>query len=212
MSELDHSSLKTIGRPIDEGKRDAIVAAAHGAFMEHGYSATSIEEIARRANVSKVTVYNRFGDKQTLFAETITAECATMRGSLATDVDQPADLRDHLNRYGMAMLRFLGRPELIRFENMLGGEMDRHPELGELFLNCGPRPMLGELAAILANAAARGEVVVPDPAAAAAMLGGMMKGFADLERRFAQRPMTDFISAERVAYAVDAFLKAHAPA
>lgn len=206
-----HHALKSLGRPPDETKRDAIVSAASDAFFEHGYSATSIEEIARRANVSKVTIYNRFGDKQTLFAASITAQCAGMRASLDTDVSQPVDLRDHLIRYGMVMLGFLGRPELVRFENMLGGEMERHPELGELFLNCGPRPMMRELTSVLEAAAARGDIIVADPAAAAAMLGGMMKGFADLERRFAQRPMSDFISPERVAYAVDSFLKAHRP-
>jgi TetR/AcrR family transcriptional regulator, mexJK operon transcriptional repressor len=200
---------RPLGRPVDPAKGDAIIAAARDAFFEHGYSGTSIEEIARRAGVSKVTVYNRFGDKPTLLAESVRMECETMRAMLHTNVDAPIDLADHLSRFGRAMLAFLARPELVRFENMLGGEMERHPELGELFLEAGPRQMQRGLAAVLADAAARGEIIADDPMGAAELLGGMFKGFGDLERRFSGKPEMD--TDKRVDQAVTAFLRAHAP-
>jgi TetR/AcrR family transcriptional regulator, mexJK operon transcriptional repressor len=202
---------RPLGRPFDETKRDVIVAAAFSAFFEHGYGGTSIEEIARRAGVSKVTVYNRFGDKQALFSAAIASECLEMETALRLDVDQPQNLRDHLVRFGEAMLEFLGRPELIRFENMLGGEMERHPELGALFLDAGPRRMKATLAKIIEAGAQRREIVVDDPITAAEMLAGMLKGFVDLERRFAGHPVAP-VTRERITYAVDAFLRAHAPA
>jgi TetR/AcrR family transcriptional regulator, mexJK operon transcriptional repressor len=187
-----------------------IVAAASAAFFDNGYSATSIEEIARRAGVSKVTVYNRFGDKQALFTAAIAHECAGMEASLCLDFSGAETLRDQLLRFGEAMLTFLGRPELIRFENMLGGEMERHPELGALFLEAGPRRMKANLGRIIAAGAARGEIRVDDPLLAAEMLAGMLKGFVDLERRFAGAPLEP-VSSERISYAVDSFLRAHAP-
>ncbi|MEO1488476.1 MAG: helix-turn-helix domain-containing protein, partial [Pseudomonadota bacterium] len=52
------------GRPSDQAKRDAIVEAASDLFFEHGFAATSIEQIASLAGVSKVTIYNHFGDKR----------------------------------------------------------------------------------------------------------------------------------------------------
>jgi hypothetical protein len=39
----------------------------------------------------------------------------------------------------------------------------------------------------------------------------MIKGFADLERRFAADGDGRFMSSARIAYAVDVFLKAHRP-
>ena len=57
------------GRPVDPAKREAIVAAAAHSFFDIGYAATSIEQIAADAGVSKVTIYNQFGDKHTLFAD-----------------------------------------------------------------------------------------------------------------------------------------------
>jgi TetR/AcrR family transcriptional regulator, mexJK operon transcriptional repressor len=212
---LDHvlghadASKRHIGRPIDTDKRDHIVATASDLFIAHGVSGTSIEAIARAANVSKVTIYNRFGDKTALFVECIAQECREMQALLRIDDDQPRDLRDHLRHYGMAMLNFLARDQLVRFENMLGGEMARHPELGELFLEAGPRRMLRGLADVIAAAAARGEIHVADPLRAANMLAGMMKGFADLERRFAMHESVDFVSEDRIDYAVDTFLAAH---
>ena len=206
-----HDTTRTLGRPVDEGKRDAIVAAARDCFFERGYSGTSIEEIARRAGVSKVTVYNRFTDKQTLFVACIAGECQGMETDLKLDMDNAGDLRARLIRFGEVMNAFLNRPELVRFENMLGGEMDRHPELGVLFLNAGPRRMKAGLAQVIGAAVERGELAVPNVAEGAELLGSMIKGFADLERRFAADGDGRFMSSARIAYAVDVFLKAHRP-
>lgn len=44
-----------------------IVAAALELFVEHGFAATRLEDVARRAGVSKGTVYLYFDSKETLF-------------------------------------------------------------------------------------------------------------------------------------------------
>ena len=55
------------GRPRDpDAKRDAILAAAAAAFVEHGYAATSVDDIAARLGVSKPTLYYYVGSKQAL--------------------------------------------------------------------------------------------------------------------------------------------------
>ena len=55
-------------RPSDLAKRQAIVEAAARSFFDIGYAATSIEQVAADAGVSKVTIYNHFTDKRGLFA------------------------------------------------------------------------------------------------------------------------------------------------
>lgn len=58
------------GRPrkIDEADRyNRILAHALDEFATHGFSGTSIESIARRAQVSKMTLYKYFGNKEGLF-------------------------------------------------------------------------------------------------------------------------------------------------
>jgi AcrR family transcriptional regulator len=47
--------------------RRAVLRAARDLFVEHGYGATTIEQIATRAGVSKPTVFNSVGNKVELF-------------------------------------------------------------------------------------------------------------------------------------------------
>ena len=49
-------------------KRQRVVDAAFGLFLERGYMATTIEAIARKAAVAPATVYQAFGTKQAILA------------------------------------------------------------------------------------------------------------------------------------------------
>ena len=49
-------------------RRQRVVDAALGLFLEHGYTATTIEAIARKAAVAPATVYQAFGTKQAILA------------------------------------------------------------------------------------------------------------------------------------------------
>ena len=74
------SSSKDIkqGRPADLAKRQAILQTAGRSFFDVGFAATSIEQVAAEAGVSKVTVYNHFGDKRGLFTAAVEAECCLL--------------------------------------------------------------------------------------------------------------------------------------
>src|ERR1700693_6175904 len=50
---------------------ERIVDAATHLFMSHGYGATSVEAVARRARISKRTFYHRFDDKPALFVAVV---------------------------------------------------------------------------------------------------------------------------------------------
>jgi AcrR family transcriptional regulator len=49
--------------------RSRILAAAAASFAEHGYDATGVEEICRRAEVSKGAFYHHFPSKQAVFLQ-----------------------------------------------------------------------------------------------------------------------------------------------
>ncbi len=210
LSQADAPNLR--GRPQDEGKYAAIIAAARAYFFEIGYGATSIEAIAKRAGVSKVTVYNRFGDKSALFTTVVQAECGMMRNLFAPMQSSNMALRDQLIMFGEGMMAFLARDEMIRFERHLASEVERDPEIGPRFLEAGPRQMCKWLATMLQQASDDGHILVKEPQIAAEMLAGMIKGFADMERRHGvMEPLDSPLSKKRIRYAVDAFLKAHQP-
>jgi AcrR family transcriptional regulator len=50
-----------------EATRRSLIRAARDLFGDHGYAATSVDEIARRAGVTKGALYHHFRDKDDLF-------------------------------------------------------------------------------------------------------------------------------------------------
>lgn len=61
------------GRPRDPAVDAAILRAAYDLFLERGIDGASIEQIAKRADVGKLTVYRRWSSKENLIAQAIEA-------------------------------------------------------------------------------------------------------------------------------------------
>ena len=93
--------------------------------IERGAAATSIEQVARRANVTKATVYRRFAGKTELLVHTVAA------------VFEPPEP----GRPGMAeseqmvndWAEFLGRPNIGRVLRRLYSSAEKYPELLEVY-------------------------------------------------------------------------------
>ena len=201
---------KRTGRPLDLAKREAILAAAAQRFLEHGFAATSIEQVAEDAGVSKVTIYNNFGDKRGLFGAAVDCECEKMRGHFDIEAIPTGTIRERLTGIAKAMFAFLSRPEMIQFERRIAAETEHDPAVGAAFLEAGPWRMKEGFGAFLAHASAQGELDIADPALAAEQFVAMAKGMGDLERRFGVVPSPEHTE-RRIAGAVDVFLKAYAP-
>ena len=61
-----------------EQKKENILRAALELFQTYGFNKVSINEIARKAGVSQVTIYNRFGSKEDLVREVVKTFFMTM--------------------------------------------------------------------------------------------------------------------------------------
>lgn len=199
-----------LGRPTDVAKREAIVEAAAQSFFDVGFAATSIEQVAAKAGVSKVTIYNHFGDKRALFAAAVSLECEKMRGYFSLDELPSGSIRDRLMTIGKAMYAFLSRPEMVQFERRIAAETEQEPAIGLAFLEAGPWRMKAGFGAYLAHANATGELAIDDTMLAAEQFVSMCKGMGDLERRFGAEVSVED-SERRIAGAVDVFLTAYAP-
>jgi TetR/AcrR family transcriptional regulator, mexJK operon transcriptional repressor len=151
-------------------KRRAIVDAATTLFLAEGYLATSMDQIAAAASVSKQTVYKQFADKQSLFREIVTATVARVSDPVA---EQVASLRDSddldtgLRDLARALLAQVIQPSVMQLRRLVIGEAGRFPELGRLFYDSGPGRTVGTLAATFENLAARGALRLEDPLLAA---------------------------------------------
>src|SRR5215475_12027597 len=86
------------------GKAAQILQAAAEAFMEQGYGAASMDAIARRAGVSKATLYAHFQGKEPLFAAIISELCQRIAGEVALAESDIADVRGGLIAIGQNFL------------------------------------------------------------------------------------------------------------
>ncbi|MEM1052155.1 MAG: TetR/AcrR family transcriptional regulator [Pseudomonadota bacterium] len=207
-SQLTAPEKRKVGRPSDEAKRKAIIAAASDRFMADGFAATSIEQVAADAGVSKVTIYNHFGDKRGLFTAAVERECLKMRGYFSLDEMPSGTIEERLSTIAEAMFAFLSRPEMIQFERRIAAETEHEPGIGQAFLETGPWRMKAGFSAWLAHACEQGELDIDDPDLAAEQFVSMTKGMGDLERRFGARP-SDKANEERISGAVSVFLAAY---
>src|SRR5437879_6353473 len=64
-------------------RREAILAAALGEFSSRGFAATRLDDVARRANVAKGTIYLYFRDKQSLFQELVRSALGPLVDAIA---------------------------------------------------------------------------------------------------------------------------------
>ena len=183
--------------------------AASKRFFEDGFAATSIEQVAADAGVSKVTIYNQFGDKRALFTAAVERECEKMRGYFSIDETRGGSIRERLQEIGQGMIAFLSRPEMIQFERRIAAETEVEPAIGHAFLDAGPWRMKEGFARFLSHANEVGDLVVEDTALAAEQFAALCKGMGDLDQRFG-REVSEDDRARRINGAVEVFLSAYA--
>ncbi|MFI7127065.1 TetR/AcrR family transcriptional regulator [Nonomuraea sp. NPDC050153] len=64
-------AARPAGRPRSQEADTAILAAALDLLIEYGAQQTSIEQVAKRAGVTRATVYRRYTDKTALLVRTL---------------------------------------------------------------------------------------------------------------------------------------------
>ncbi|SRR6266481_4694778 len=162
-------------------KAARIAAAAADVFMDCGFEAASMDEIARRAQVSKATVYAHFKSKAELF-EALIQGAAKVRLHGLFDVgsvedDPAAALEVILERLADYVLS----PRALRLYRVVVAEAPRFPELGAGFYRAGPAVVIDRLAQLLATWQAQGRIAIDDPRANAELLYGLAR--SDLQMR-----------------------------
>lgn len=84
MTARARSARKTATRPYGEESHELILSAARKLFAAQGLVATSMQDIADTAGVSRATVFNQFGSKQ-LILDAITADSLTSYRNMLDD-------------------------------------------------------------------------------------------------------------------------------
>lgn len=120
------------GRPTRrtaERLRDHILDIATHLFLEHGYGATSIEEIARRARISKRTFYHRFTDKAALFSAVVHRIIERLHPPADVPLISDGSLEENLLRLARLMVHAAVTPQAVALHRLIVAESARFPEL-----------------------------------------------------------------------------------
>lgn len=81
--------------------RERLISEARRLFREHGYSATSLDQIAEAAEVTKGAIYGHFSSKEDLLLSAIEAAPTPDFGTALYDQSRP--VRERLAEFGRAM-------------------------------------------------------------------------------------------------------------
>lgn len=163
------------GRPANEALGQIIVDAAFDLFVELGFQATTMEKVAMRAKVSKLSIYRHFEGKEALFAAAIAARCHRLAPQALSDrADVSAE--DELMAAGRSLLRTLMSQDVRNVEAMVMADKTNQASLARLYYEAGPARIRSQLESLLGRLHARGLLIVPDPGASARLFGALIKG------------------------------------
>lgn len=198
------------------GKRAAIVRAATTLFLRQGFHATSTEQIATAAAVSKQTVYNRFGDKQALFSEIVLGVTATAEAfavelvETLEAVEAAEDLEPTLRRLARRYLSAVLSPDVLALRRLVISEAARFPGLASAYYDRAPARVLAALRDQFDRLGERGFLRVPDPAQAAADFAFLLVGRPLDEGMFRPADDAPAVDVDAAAdHAVDVVLAVH---
>jgi len=152
----------------DSSKRRQIVEGARQVFMEQGFDAASMGEIARVAGVSKGTLYVYFKHKEELFEAIVGQQCRVQAEQIFNLDPQDHDVEGVLTRLGVAYAQFVCRPGGASPIRAVIAIAERMPELGRRFYETGPAFGIAQLKAYLSAQVAAGVLEIGDCEIAAA--------------------------------------------
>jgi AcrR family transcriptional regulator len=85
MTSQRHTTAQVPVRPFP-GHGDPVLDAAYASVMDLGLRRTTVAEVARRAGVSRMTVYRQYGDLDTVVGALLSAETARLSSDVAATV------------------------------------------------------------------------------------------------------------------------------
>ena len=94
-------------RMTGKERREQLLDVSRSLFAEKGFDATSVEEIASRASVSKPVVYEHFGGKEGIYAVVVDREMQRLMDQIITALDGGSHPRELLEQAACALLDYI---------------------------------------------------------------------------------------------------------
>jgi AcrR family transcriptional regulator len=157
-------------------KHETIMEAAADIFLVEGYAATNMDAIAKRAGISKITIYKHFESKNRLFNEMMSYHCQTLYKdtpiilfSLKTPTEKI------LINFAKKLIELLSLPRSISLMRLVIAESEKFPEIVSAVWEGGRMPLQDIFSEYLAEEIAHQRMVIENIPIATKQFFGMIK-------------------------------------
>jgi AcrR family transcriptional regulator len=167
MTELAEFKRGPGGRPTreeSERRHGALLENAMRLFLERGYEATTVEEIAKRTGVAKRFIYARYGDKSELFVAAVEQGFLNkLEHTIHAIEPSRHGAEQGLYEFGRTLLQQTLQPDALAMHRLFLTSASQFPDVARRFVERTRERFLKEIQQVLAFYAERGEIELRDP-------------------------------------------------
>ncbi len=147
-----------------EARPGELLAAALDLFVEKGYAATRVEEVAQRAGVSKGTLFLYFSSKEELFKAVVRENISGRFAEWGEELNTFEGSSEELLRYCLtSWWERIGNTQASGIPKLMMSEAGNFPDLVHFFQQEVVQPGNDLIQRILQRGVARGELRAIDP-------------------------------------------------
>jgi AcrR family transcriptional regulator len=190
-------------------RRAAIVDAALSEFIARGFTATRLDDVAKRAGVAKGTIYLHFKDKESMFEELVRTAIVPLVNRIVAPPSPVGTVREAIEGFADTFIREVAntrRGDIIR---LVLAEGPRFPSIADFYYREVISRGLAGMRALIELAIARGEIrqnqlarypqIVVAPAIVAVIWKSLFERHSPLDANEMLRVHLDLIFGERSA-------------
>lgn len=210
IGHIPAESLPQAGRPVDMLKDSAIMAAARELLFEKGPQAVTMEAVAKKAGVSKVTVYARHKNRDELLVAVIQSQVAGFTGIISGVQGSISEVREALLNFSVNVMAFQIGDEHLQLMRAISASPNIPDQVLQDVYNLGPQNMIEWLGQWLTELDRAGLIKCAEPIMSAEILAGMLQRLEIIRALY--RVKVEYSAEElqqQATFIVDAFLKIH---
>jgi AcrR family transcriptional regulator len=139
-------------------RRQAIIDAALEEFIARGFTATRLDDVARRAGVAKGTIYLHFKDKESMFEELIRTALVPLIGRLHAPPPIGGSVRDAVEGFARTFIAEVASTKRGDIVRLIVAEGPRFPVIADFYYREVVSRGLAGMRALIELGVARGEI------------------------------------------------------
>jgi TetR/AcrR family transcriptional regulator, mexJK operon transcriptional repressor len=163
------TSAPTRGRPPGRTGRE-LLAEARAVFLDRGYAATTMDDVAARARISKSSLYREHPSKSALYAAVVSDWAASGRDAMRPSLErleQNPVVERGLTEFAEILLGAILSPAVVEMRRLVINEAKSQPQVAATYLQESWNRNVAALAWTFDRLRERGSLNVDDTRAAA---------------------------------------------